>query len=87
MDQTTKDTIYFCLDFVKNNYSAQSQNVQCRNWIKMAMDLVSKSDLPTSDFIVANLKEADDYFSGVNGNATSNTLFEKIEMVKTLLTS
>ena len=45
MDQTTKDTIYFCLDFVKNNCSAQSQNVQCRNWIKMAMDLVSKSDL------------------------------------------
>ncbi|GAB6106482.1 hypothetical protein [Fusibacter bizertensis] len=85
MDQTTKDTIYFCLDFVKSNYSAQSQNVQCRNWLKMAMELIIKSDLPTGDFIVANLKDADGYFSGVNSNATSNTLFEKIDMVKTLL--
>ncbi len=85
MDQTTKDTIYFCLDFVKTNYSAQSQNVQCRNWLKMAMDLVAKSQLPTGDFIISNLKEADGYFSGANSSATSNTLFEKIDMVKTLL--
>jgi len=85
MDQTTKDTIYFCLDFVKNNYGEQSKNVQCRNWIKMAMDLIEKSGVGIADFMISNLKEADGYFSGTNSSATSNTVLDKIEMVKTLM--
>lgn len=85
MDQTTKDTIYFCLDFVKNNHNETSQNVQCRNWIKMAIDLIEKSGIGISDFMVSNLKEADGYFSGTNSSATSNTVLDKIDMVKTLM--
>ena len=85
MDQSSKDMILFCLDFVKNNYGEQSQNVQCRNWIAMAIDLLEKSTLSSSGFMVMNLKEADGYFSGANGSATANTVMEKIEMVKALL--
>ncbi len=87
MNQSDKDMIYFCLDFVKNNLSEQSQNVQCRNWIKTASDLVEKSDLGSAGFIVSNLKEADDYFSGASTSATVNTVLDKIEMVKQLLNS
>lgn len=85
MDQTTKDTIIFCLDFVKNNFSAQSQNVQCRNWLAMAINLVDTSNLAAKDFIIANLKEVDGYFSGSNSRATANTVIEKLELVRTLL--
>ncbi len=85
MNQTDKDMVYFCLDFIKNNVTVQSQNVQCRNWLKIASDLIEKSDLGSAGFIVSNLKEADGYFSGVNASATSNTVLEKIDLVKSLL--
>lgn len=85
MDQTSKDTVLFCLDFVKNQHSVQSQNVQCRNWIAMAIKLIDDSDLGAKDFIVANLKEVDGYFSGVNANATSNTVLDKLELVRSLM--
>lgn len=85
MDQSSKDMVLFCLDFVKNNYGEHSQNVQCRNWIATAIGLLEKSTLSSSGFMVMNLKEADGYFSGANSSATANTVIEKIEMVKTLL--
>lgn len=85
MDQTTKDTIVFCFDFVKNNFSEQSQNVQCRNWLAMAVDLVDKSDLGAKDFIIANLKEVDGYLSGSNSRATANTVLDKLDLARTLL--
>lgn len=85
MDQTTKDTIVFCFDFVKNNYNEQSQNVQCRNWLAMAIDLVDKSDLSAKDFVIGSLKEIDGYLSGSNSQATSNTVLEKLDLARTLL--
>ena len=85
MEQSSLDTIQFCLEFVKNNYSSQSQNVQCRNWLKMVMQLLEDGGHPNKDFIIMNLMEVDGYFSGANSKATSNTIFDKIELVKSLL--
>lgn len=85
MDQSSKDTILFCLDFVKNQHSVQSQNVQCRNWIAMAIKLIDESELGAKDFIVANLKEIDGYFSGVNSRATTNTVLDKLNLVRSLM--
>ena len=79
MEQSSLDTIQFCLEFVKNNYSSQSQNVQCRKWLKMVMQLLEKGEHPNKDFIIMNLLEVDGYFSGANSKATSNTIFDKIE--------
>ena len=85
MNQSDKDMVYFCLDFVRNNLGEQSQNVQCRNWLKVACDLIEKSDLGSADFMVSNLKEADQYFYGSSTSATTNTVREKIDLVKSLL--
>lgn len=87
MNQSDKDMVYFCLDFVKNNLHEQSQNVQCRNWLKTASELIGKSELGSAGFIISNLKEADDYFSGASASATVNTVLDKIDMVKQLLNS
>lgn len=87
MDQSSKDMVLFCLEFVKNNVSVQSQNVQCRNWIKTAKDIIGKSNLSSSDFMMSALDEADGYFSGVNISATTNTVIDKIKMVESLLKS
>lgn len=85
MNQSQKDMVSFCLDFVKNNVSQPSQNVQCRNWLKTAMEQITASALPMGDFLVSSLQEADGYFSGVNSAATTNTVIEKIEMVQKLI--
>ena len=85
MEQSNKDMVLFCLDFVKNNVSVQSQNVQCRNWLKMAMDEIGKSGFSSSDFVISNLMEVDGYFSGQNARATVNTVYDKIDLVKTLI--
>lgn len=87
MEQSQKDMIIFCLDFVKNNLGEQSQNVQCRNWLKTAIDTLESSNLSSAGFMIGNLKEVDGYFSGSNSSATSNTVLDKLEMVRSILKS
>jgi len=85
MDQSSKDMIFFCMEFVRDNIYEQSQNVQCRTWLKTAMDIVEKSGLDNADFIIGNLKGADAYFSGADSISTSNNVIDKIKMVEGLL--
>ena len=87
MDQSAKDMIYFCMEFVKNNVYEQSQNVQCRTWLKMAIDIIEQNALEGGEFMVSNLKSADAYFSGADGTLTSNNVIEKVKMVELLLTN
>jgi hypothetical protein len=65
----------------------QSQNVQCRNWIKTAKDSIKKSNLSSSNFILSILDEIDGYFSGSDTKLTSNDVLEKISMIQSLLES
>lgn len=85
MDQSTKDMIFFCLEFVRNNLYEQSQNVQCRTWIKTATDLIEKSGLDSSDFMILNLHAIDGYFSGTDSMSTSNHVIEKIKIIESLM--
>lgn len=87
MDQSAKDMIYFCMEFVRNNVYEQSQNVQCRTWLKMAIDIIEQNALEGGEFMVSNLKSADAFFSGVDGTLTSNNVIEKVKMVELLLTN
>jgi hypothetical protein len=65
----------------------QSQNVQCRNWIKTAKDSIEKSGLSSSNFILSILDEIDGYFSGSDTHLTSNDILGKIDMIESLLES
>lgn len=85
MDQSSKDMLFFCMEFVRDNIYERSQNVQCRTWLKTAMDIIEKSELDNGDFIISNLKGADAYFSGADSISTSNNVIDKIKMVEALL--
>lgn len=87
MNQKVKEMILFSLNYVKNNIGEQSQNVQCRNWIKTAKDSIEKSGLSSSNFIMSILDEIDGYFSGSDTKLTSNDVREKISMIESLLES
>ena len=87
MDQNSKEMVLFSLSYIKNNMSEQSQNVQCRNWIKTAKDSIEKSGLSSSNFIMSILDEIDGYFSGSDSKLSSNDVREKMNMVESLLES
>jgi hypothetical protein len=87
MNQKAKGMVIFSLNYVKNNMGEQSQNVQCRNWIKTAKDSIEKSGLSSSNFILSILDEIDGYFSGSDTKLSSNDVREKINMVESLLES
>ena len=87
MNQKGKEMVLFSLNYVKNNMDEQSQNVQCRNWIKTAKDSIRKSGLSSSNFIDSILDEIDGYFSGSDSQLTSNDIREKINMIESLLES
>ena len=87
MNQKGKEMVLFSLNYVKNNMDEQSQNVQCRNWIKTAKDSIEKSGLSSSNFIASILDEIDGYFSGSDSQLTSNDVRDKINMVESLLES
>lgn len=87
MNQKEKDMVLFSISYVKNNIGEQSQNVQCRNWIKTAKDSIEKSGLSSSNFILSLLDEIDGYFSGSDKKLTSNDIREKINMIESLLES
>jgi|GEM_PF-1378141 len=87
MNQKVKDMMLFSLSYVKNNMSEQSQNVQCRNWIRTAKDSIDKSGLSSSNFILSILDEIDGYFSGSDTQLTSNDVLGKINMIESLLES
>ena len=87
MNQKDKGMVLFSLNYIKNNMGEQSQNVQCRNWIKTAKDSIEKSGLSSSNFILSILDEIDGYFSGSDTQLSSNDVREKINMIESLLES
>lgn len=87
MNQKVKDMVLFSLSYIKNNMGEQSQNVQCRNWIRTAKDSIEKSGLSSSNFILSILDEIDGYFSGSDTKLTSNDVLGKIDMIESLLES
>jgi len=87
MNEKEKGMIIFSLNYVKNNINKKSENVQCRNWIKTAIETVEKSGIPSVNFIVSNLEAIDGYFSGRASKLSSNDVFEKIKMIITLIES
>lgn len=85
MKTKEKEMILYSLNYVKNNINEQSQNVQCRNWIKTAIQTLNKSDISSKNFLTGKLEEIDGYFSGSYSKLTSNDVFENIKMIESLI--
>lgn len=86
MDQSSKDTLLFCIEFVKNNMREHSQNAMCRTWLKTATDILDRqSDLGSADYIKSELSAVDNWLSGKDGTSTSEDMATKLQTAEMLL--
>lgn len=85
MNQTSKDTIEFCLEFIKGNVNNASQRTMCRTWVATAIDTVKKEKISSEDFVIGELTAMDDYLSGKNASLTSVDVLTKIDTVLQLI--
>lgn len=85
MNSTARDTMNFCLNFIKMNVDEASQKTQCRTWVKMAIDTIGKEDIGAKDYIISELDAIDRYLSGADGSMTTVDVRNKIDTVYQLM--
>ena len=85
MNTSSIDTINFCLQFIRDNVDEASQRTMCRTWLKTAIDTFKSDDSGSTDFIISELEQIDQYLSGANGSMTSVDVLTKLDTVKQLL--
>ena len=85
MNTSSKDTIMFCLQFIKDNFEEASQRTMCRTWLKTATDTIAKENVGSSDFVINELKDIDGYLSGANASMTSVDVLTKLDTIFQLL--
>lgn len=86
MDQTSRNTLSFCIDFIKNNYNEHSQVSMCLVWIKQATDILSKeTELSSAGFIESELNAIEKYLTGKDTSSTTADIDSKVKMIETLL--
>jgi len=86
MDQSTKDTLKFCIEFVKNNFREHSQVSMCLVWIKQATDILDKAtEVSSAGFISNELSSVEKYLTGSNSSSTYEDIISKIQMIETLM--
>ncbi len=82
MDPSSRNTVEFCLQFIKNNVDEASQRTMCRTWIKTAMNTLASE---SNDFVISELESIDKYFSGADAGMTSVDVLTKVDTVSQLL--
>ncbi|MCT4633160.1 MAG: hypothetical protein N4A76_10510 [Firmicutes bacterium] len=88
MNQADKNTLNFCVEFIKGNFSEHSQVSMCLVWLKQAIDIIEKeTDLSSGAFILGGLKEIEAYLTGKDGSSSSRDIISKIEMIESLVAS
>jgi hypothetical protein len=86
MNQADRNTLNFCIEFVKNNFGERSQTSMCLVWLKQAIDLLEKEvELSSAGFIVNELNAIEAYITGKDRSSTSADVTSKIQMIETLL--
>jgi len=86
MDQSTKDTLTFCIEFVKNNFREHSQVSMCLVWIKQAIEILDKAtEVSSAGFISNELSSIEKYLTGSDSSSTSEDVISKIQMIETLM--
>ena len=85
MNSSSKDTINFCLSFIKDNFDEASQRTMCRTWLKTAVTTIKAENLGSGDFIISELIAIDQYLSGANSSMTPVDVTTKLDTVNQLL--
>lgn len=86
MNQADRNTLDFCIEFIKNNFGERSQTSMCLVWLKQAVDLLEKEvDFSSGGFIVNELNVIEAYITGKDTSSTSSDINSKIQMIETLL--
>lgn len=86
MDQTSKNTLEFCMEFIANNFREHSQVSMCLVWLKQATEILEKdTELSSAGFIVNELSAIEKYLTGKDTSSTSADVSSKIKMIETLL--
>ncbi|MCK8060044.1 MULTISPECIES: hypothetical protein [unclassified Fusibacter] len=88
MDQTSKDTLAFCIEFSKNNMNAASQVTMCRVWLKTAIEILEKNiDLGSAAYIKSEIESVDKWLAGGDSRSTSNDIYTKLQTIESLMAS
>lgn len=86
MNQADRNTLDFCIEFIKNNFGERSQTSMCLVWLKQAVDLLEKEvEFSSGGFIVNELNAIEAYLTGKDRSSTSADVNSKIQMIETLL--
>lgn len=86
IDDSSKNTISFCLEFTRTNLLEHSQNSQCRVWLKTVLTILDgHPEISSQGFMMSEIEDIDKFLSGSNSSLTSNDIYSKLEMVETLL--
>lgn len=86
MDQTSKNTLSFCIEFIKTNYREHSQVSMCLVWIKQATEILGKAtELSSAGFIESELAAIEKYLTGKDKSSTTADIDSKVKMIETLL--
>ncbi|WP_430885744.1 hypothetical protein [Fusibacter sp. JL216-2] len=86
MDQSKKDTLNFCIEFIKNNFREHSQVSMCLVWVKQAVDILDASpEISSAGFIVNELSAIEKYLTGSDTSSTSEDINGKLQMIEQLI--
>ena len=88
MDQSKKDTLNFCIEFIRNNFREHSQVSMCLVWVKQAKDILEAApEVGSAVFITNELNAVEKYLTGSDSSSTSEDISQKLQMVETLIAS
>lgn len=85
MNETSKSTIEFCLEFIKNNVDNASQRTMCRTWTATAIKVLKDDGPNSADYAISELEQVDDYLSGKNSKMTSVDVLTKLSTITQLI--
>ena len=84
MDQTSKNTLLFCIDFTRTHFREASQTTQCKTWLKTAIEILKNTDSGSADFIMSELTAVDKWLAGGDSSSTSEDILSRIQTAETL---
>lgn len=86
MDQTSKSTLNFCIEFLKNNFNEHSQVSMCLVWLKQAIEILEKeTEFSSAGFIESELGAIEKYLTGKDTSSISADIDSKLQMIETLM--
>ena len=88
MDQSKKDTLNFCIEFIRNNFREHSQTSMCLVWVKQAVDILEAApEVGSAVFIINELQAVEKYLTGSDSSSTSEDVNSKLQMIEQLIES